>query len=497
MVIANNFGKVPPQARELEEAVLGAILLEKENQDVVFDLIRTQDVFYVEAHQVIFEAIKQLYDAGKEVDLLTVTERLRKNGKLEIAGGAYGLTKLTMAVMSSAHVEDHSRLIVEKYKSRELIRISSKALGDAYDDTVDVFDLIDATNNEITRLTADISKSEPEPTERGAAQALKEIENQSKSDVTYTGVTTGFKELDEKTSGWQKGNMIVLAARPAVGKTSFAINLAMNAAMDGKPVAFFSLEMSKGELIRRMFAALSGVPLSLISNPHKLKPDDLQRLKEASEKLRGLKIYIDDTAGLNNVQLRAKARRLKAKHGIELIILDYLQLMENTEKGLNREQQVSQNSRRIKLLAKDLEVPIIALSQLNRGIENDKNRTPNLSDLRESGAIEQDADIVMFLSNPSQSIINEMPIFSGKILLKLAKGRSIGLGSIPLDFNKEIQLWSDVERRKAVYEQDTQSYEEKKANQRLAERGREMSKNNPQPATLEFNTNNNNDDLPF
>ena len=470
------YGKTPPQAIEFEEAVLGAIMLEQESQDLVFDIITKPEVFYLSTNQLIFEAIKALYDSSAPIDLLTVTEQLRRLGQLDNVGGAYRLTMLTTSVLTSAHVESHARILVEKYLSREMIRISAKAATQSFDDVTDIFDLMDAVGNEINNLTSDIIRKEPVPTAKSAVTVMQEIDEQSQQNVPYTGITTGFKELDAKTSGWQKSDVIILAARPSVGKTSLVISFLINAATAGSAVAFFSLEMSQKQIVIRMLASISGVEISQIANPSRMTADERERVKNASMILAALPIFIDDTAGLNHVQLRSKARKLKKKNKVELIAIDYLQLMEPVEKGMPREQQVSQNSRKIKILAKDLELPIIALSQLNRGIENDKNRTPNLSDLRESGAIEQDADIVMFLSNPTPALISKMPIFSGKILLNIEKGRSIGLGNIPLEFNKDLQRWRDVDRsgHYPAVSSDQLSYEEKKANKALAAYARDI-----------------------
>lgn len=466
-------GRVPPNAADLEEAVLGAILLERENQDVVFDLISSAEIFYKPEHQLIYSAIRTLYDAGGVIDLLTVTEQLRKRGNLEEVGGAYGLTQLTMSVLSSAHVETHAKILLEKYMSRELISIGAQSAHDGYEDTIDVFEQIDTAMERLSKLISGIVRKDPVSLARGLADTMKELKEQSQSKLRYTGVTTGFKELDSKTSGWQKSNVIILAARPSVGKTSFAINLLLNAATAGVPCAFFSLEMNQTEIHKRMLSAISGVECDQVSNPNRLTQDEMYRLDQAKDRLSRLPIFIDDTAGLNHLQLRAKSRKLKKKYNIGLIIIDYLQLMENPEKGINREQQVSQNSRKIKILAKDLDIPMIALSQLNRASETDKGRPIGLSDLRESGAIEQDADIVMFLSYPSAPLVAQFPAFAGKIVLKIAKGRNIGLGDIPLDFNKEIQLWKDVDRGSFnPAEREHQSYEEKLANKRVTEIGR-------------------------
>jgi len=446
------YGKIPPQATELEEAVLGAIMLEKDKMAEVLEIIQSPDCFYVNAHQKIYAAVRSLFDKGMPVDLLTVTEELRKSNELEIVGGAYFLTKLTMNVVSSAHVEAHARIVMEKFIQRELIRISGEVISDAYEDSTDVFDLLDKAETGLYEITDKHLRKNFKSLTEVLAETLKDIEaaKNSKSDVT--GVPSGFVELDRATAGWQKNALIIVAARPAVGKTAFTLNLAMNAAMNSEhpfPVAFFSLEMGAGELVKRMLSAVTEVSMDAITKG-RMEEHEFVQLTQRMHKLSKMPIFLDDQAALNIFELRAKARRLKQRHDIQMIVIDYLQLMSGgggNGPG-NREQEISKISRDLKALAKELEIPIIALSQLNRAVESRKeSKVPQLSDLRESGAIEQDADMVMFLYRPEYYGIenNEMgePI-EGETHIHIAKNRSGSTATIKLQFIKEYQKFVDL-----------------------------------------------------
>lgn len=446
------YGKVPPQANELEEAVLGAIMLEKDKMAEVLEIIQSPDCFYVNAHQKIYAAVRSLFDKGMPVDLLTVTEELRKSNELELVGGAYFLTKLTMNVVSSAHVEAHARIVMEKFIQRELIRISGEVISSAYEDSTDVFDLLDQAETGLYEITDKHLRKNFKSLTDVLAETLKEIEaaKNSKSDVT--GVPSGFVELDRATAGWQKNALIIVAARPAVGKTAFTLNLAMNAAMNSEtpyPVAFFSLEMGAGELVKRMLSAVTEVSMDAITKG-RMEEHEFIQLNNRMVKLGKMPIFLDDQAALNIFELRAKARRLKQRHDIKMIIIDYLQLMSggNSNGPGNREQEISKISRDLKALAKELEIPIIALSQLNRAVESRKeSKVPQLSDLRESGAIEQDADMVMFLYRPEYYGVenNEMgETIEGETHIHIAKNRSGSTATIKLQFIKEYQKFVDL-----------------------------------------------------
>ncbi|MEZ5016260.1 MAG: replicative DNA helicase [Flavipsychrobacter sp.] len=445
------YGKVPPQANDLEEAVLGAVMLEKDKLAEVLEIIQSADCFYVDAHQKIYAAIRRLFDKGMPVDLLTVTEELRKSNELEIVGGAYYITKLTMSVVSSAHVEAHARIVMEKFIQRELIRISSQVIGEAYEDSTDVFDLLDKAESNLYEITDKHLRKNFSSLKDVLVRTVHEIEEAKNRKDDMTGVPSGFTDLDKLTSGWQKTDLIILAARPAVGKTAFSLNLAMNAAMNSKkpyPVAVFSLEMGSGQIVKRMLAAVTEVHMNAITKG-RMQEHEFIQMTQRMNKLASAQIFLDDQAALNIFELRAKARRLKQKHDIQLIIIDYLQLMQaSVDKGGNREQEISKISRDLKALAKELDIPIIALSQLNRSVESRKDsKVPQLSDLRESGAIEQDADMVMFLYRPEYYGIenDEMgqPI-EGETHVHIAKHRNGSTDTVKIRFIKEFQKFVDM-----------------------------------------------------
>jgi replicative DNA helicase len=445
------YGKVPPQAPELEEAILGAIMLEKDKLAEVLEIIQSPECFYGPANQKIYASIRRLFDKGMPVDLLTVTEELRKSDELELVGGPYYLTNLTMNVVSSAHVESHARIVMEKFIQRELIRISGEIIGSAYEDSTDVFDLLDKAESNLYEITDNHLRKNFTSLKDVLVRTVQEIEEAKNKKDDLTGVPTGFTDLDKLTSGWQKTDLIILAARPAVGKTAFCLNLTMNAAMHAGepfPVAFFSLEMGAGQLVKRMLAAVTEVSMDAITKG-RMQEHEFVQMTQRMNKLATAPIFLDDQAALNIFELRAKARRLKQKHDIKLIVIDYLQLMQGSiEKGGNREQEISKISRDLKQLAKELEVPIIALSQLNRSVESRKeSKVPQLSDLRESGAIEQDADMVMFLYRPEYYGINNdemgQPI-EGETHIHVAKHRNGSTDTVKVRFIKEYQKFTDM-----------------------------------------------------
>ncbi|MCB0698929.1 MAG: replicative DNA helicase [Chitinophagaceae bacterium] len=445
------YGKIPPQATELEEAVLGAIMLEKDKLAEVLEIIQSPDCFYVDANQKIYAAVRRLFDKGMPVDLLTVTEELRKTDELEIVGGPYYLTNLTMNVVSSAHVESHARIVMEKFIQRELIRISGEVIKDAYEDSTDVFDLLDKAESNLYEITDNHLRKNFTSLKEVLVRTVHEIEEAKNKQEDLTGVPTGYVPLDKLTSGWQKTDLIILAARPAVGKTAFCLNLALNAAThSGKPypVAFFSLEMGAGQLVKRLLAAVTEVSMESLTKG-RMQEHEFVQMTQRMNKLAEAPIFLDDQAALNIFELRAKARRLKQKHDIQMIIIDYLQLMQGSiERGGNREQEISKISRDLKALAKELEVPIIALSQLNRSVESRRTgHRPMMSDLRESGAIEQDADIVMFLYRPEYYGINNDEMgqaIEGETHLHMAKHRNGSTDTIKVRFIKEYQKFVDL-----------------------------------------------------
>jgi replicative DNA helicase len=446
------YGKVPPQAPDLEEAVMGACMLEKDTFAQVLEIIQSEECFYVDAHQKIYAAMRRLFDKGIPVDLLTITDELRDANELEIVGGAYYLTRLTMSVLTSAHVEAHARIVMEKFIQRELIRISGNIIGDAYEDSSDVFDLLDKAESNLYEITDKHLRKNFRSLKDVMVRTVGEIEESMKKTDDLTGVPSGFAALDRITGGWQRSDLIILAARPSVGKTALCLNIAMNAAMNAAkefPVAIFSLEMGAGQIVKRMLSAVTEVSMESITRG-KMSDGEFMQMTQRMEKLSKAKIFVDDQAALNIFELRAKARRLKQKHGIELIVIDYLQLMQGSvEKSGNREQEISKISRDLKALAKELDIPIIALSQLNRSVETRKeSKMPQLSDLRESGALEQDADLVMFLYRPEYYGINNDAMgetVEGETHINIAKHRNGSTGIEKLRFIKEYQKFVDFD----------------------------------------------------
>ena len=442
------YGKVPPQAKDLEEAVLGAIMLEKSAFDTIVEILKPE-CFYVEAHQRIFSAMQGLANKSQPIDILTVAEELRFREELEMIGGAYYVTKLTNTVVSSANIEAHSRIILQKFIQRELIRISGEIIGDAYEDSTDVFDLLDVAESKLFEITNNNLRKNFETIDSVLVNTIKRIEDLRHKNEDVTGVPSGFPSLDRVTYGWQNTDLIILAARPAVGKTAFALNLARNAVMHpGKQtaVALFSLEMSAGQLVQRILSAESEIWLEKISRGKMEEHEMKQLYARGVQRLAQAPLFIDDTPALNIFELRAKCRRLKNKHNIGLIIIDYLQLMSGTgeNRNSNREQEISNISRNLKALAKELSVPIIALSQLSRAVETrgagkDGNKMPQLSDLRESGAIEQDADMVMFLYRPEYYGITEDNLGStiGLVEVIVAKNSTGPCETVRLRFHNE------------------------------------------------------------
>ena len=450
------FDKVQPQVRELEEAVLGGMMLDKEAATEVIDILKPES-FYVEAHQHIFEAMHNLFGRSQPIDILTVAEQLRKMGKLEDIGGAFYLTQLTNKIGSTANIEYHARIISEKYILRELIRTSNMVIKNAYDETTDVFDLLDEAESNLFEITEQNLRRSYSSMSNLVQEALKQISILQQQDDALVGIPSGFTELDRMTSGWQKSDLVILAARPGMGKTAFALSLARNAAKYNYPIAVFSLEMSCLQLTNRMISAESGIPAE------KLKKGDLHdhewmELNAKVEALAEAPIFIDDTPALNIFELRAKCRRLKMQHKIEMIIIDYLQLMSGAgeKKAGNREQEISMISRSLKSIAKELDVPIIALSQLSRAVETrGGEKRPQLSDLRESGSIEQDADMVLFLYRPEYYGFDqdvEGISTKGVAEILISKHRNGALGTVKVKFIDKNAAFADLE----VFDEDLQ-----------------------------------------
>lgn len=433
-------GKLPPQALELEEAVLGAMMIDKKGVDEVIDILQP-DAFYKDAHKYIFEAIFQLFTDTQPIDLLTVSAQLKRNGKLELVGGDFYLIQLTQKISSSAHIEFHSRIILQKYIQRSLIKISAEIIEESYDESTDVFDLLDKAESKLYEVTQGNIKRSSETAQSLVIQAKRRIEEIANREG-LSGVATGFEKLDKVTSGWQPSDLIIIAARPGMGKTAFVLSMARNIAIDyNHPVALFSLEMSSVQLITRLISSETGLSSEKLRTG-KLEQHEWEQLSIKVKDLEKAPLFIDDTPSLSIFDLRAKSRRLASQHGIKLIIVDYLQLMTaGGSKGPgNREQEISTISRNLKALAKELNIPVIALSQLSRQVETrGSSKRPLLSDLRESGAIEQDADIVSFIYRPEYYKIDEWDDdertpTEGQAEFIIAKHRNGSLENIRLKF---------------------------------------------------------------
>ena len=442
-------GRIPPQATDLEEVVLGALMLEKEAVNEVIDIL-SPEAFYLDKHQKIFAAIKSLFGKSEPIDILTVTNELKQRGELEMVGGAYYISKLTNRVVSAANIEYHARIIMQKHIQRQLILISSDMIHDAFEDTTDVFDLLDRAENNLFQISENNLRRSYDSMQDLVSRAITEIQKAKNADDKLRGVPSGYTELDRITQGWQKSDLIILAARPSMGKTAFALNLARNAAVQfNRPIAFFSLEMSSVQLVTRLISTETSLTAD------KLRSGDLaeyewQQLNTKVTPLTDAPIFIDDTPQLSIFELRAKCRRLKQQHDIQMVFIDYLQLMTaKGDKGLNREQEISTISRSLKSLAKELEIPVLALSQLSRSVEQRPgSKKPILSDLRESGAIEQDADMVMFIYRPEyyKEGVDAEDKPKGYTIIDIAKHRNGKLGEVELRFVGQYARFEEFEQ---------------------------------------------------
>jgi replicative DNA helicase len=444
------YGKLPPQAIEVEEAVLGALMLERDAYVTVADFIDTKS-FYKEEHQKIFDAIKKLSGNEKPVDLLMVTQELKDRNQLEEIGGPAYITQLTRRVASAAHIEFHARIIAQKFIQRELIRVSTEIQSKSYDDTLDVDDLIDFSESALFQIAQGNIKKETVPIKPILNQAILQIEKAKNQKEGLSGIPSGFTALDRITSGWQKTDLVIVAARPSMGKTAFVLSMAREMAVThNKSVALFSLEMSSIQLVTRLIAAETELGSQKLKSG-RLEDWEWEHLNRKISSLDKAPIFIDDTPALSIFEFRAKCRRLKMQYDIEVVIVDYLQLMTaGADNRGSREQEVSTISRSLKAIAKELDIPILALSQLNRSVESREGKRPQLSDLRESGAIEQDADLVLFIHRPEYYGITEDD--SGNSLLGvaeiiIAKHRNGATGDIHLSFKKELAKFSDMENQ--------------------------------------------------
>lgn len=431
------YGKIPPQAVDIEQAVLSAILNDKDCLIEVLDIV-TPECFYDDRNKTIFTAIVSLFAQSKPIDLYTTTNELRRLEKLEESGGAFYITQLFGKMASSAHVQHHAKILQEKAIARGIIEVGISIANEGYEDSTDVFELVSRAERDIEKATNILHKGTIKNAEQLTTETLKEIDKASKNADSVTGVYSGYENLDRVTGGWQNSDLIIIAARPSMGKSAFMGCLARNASVDfDVPVAIFSLEMSDTQLMKRLMAVQSDIPLDRLLRGSLTDQEMLENNRGASV-ISQSKIFIDDTASLSIFDLRAKAKRLKYEHGIGLLIVDYIQLMTPSEgKNRSRENEVSEISRGLKILAKELEIPVIALSQLSRSVESRSDKRPMLSDLRESGAIEQDADVVCFLYRPEYykiEVDENGNSTHGKVEIIIAKHRNGALDTINLNF---------------------------------------------------------------
>lgn len=449
--LVSGLGKLPPQAVDLEEAVLGALMLEKNALSTVIDILKPES-FYKESHQKIFEAIYNLFQKTSPIDLLTVTAELRQMGALEMVGGAYYITQLTDRVVSAANIEYHARIISQKYIQRELIKVSTEIINASYDETSDIFDLLDHAEKSLFDIAQNNLRRDSRKMDDIMKEAIKSLELLRDRTDGLTGIPSGLTALDRMTSGWQPSDLVIIAARPAMGKTAFVLSVARNAAVDhDKAVAVFSLEMSSVQLVNRLIAGETEIEQEKLKKGN-LADHEWQQLHSRIGRLTSAPLIIDDTPALNVFEFRAKCRRLKAQYDIQMVIVDYLQLMQGKAdgKGGNREQEIGSISRALKSVAKELNIPVLALSQLSRAVESrpGNSKRPMLSDLRESGSIEQDADMVLFLYRPEYyGLVEDEQGNStagiGEVII--AKHRNGETGIVPLRFIGKYVKFVDLE----------------------------------------------------
>ncbi|BAV94994.1 replicative DNA helicase [Ichthyobacterium seriolicida] len=430
-------GRVPPQSIELEKRVIGALLTDNKGVDDVIDVLEYKH-FYNESHQKVFKSIYSLFNESKKIDVYTVSEKLKSTGELEDIGGDFYLIELSQSVFSSAHIKDHCQILLDKYIKREMISIANAVLKEAYDDTIDPFDLLNNAESKIFDVTNISSKKGPEDIGILVSQISKNIK-EKKGDMS--GCYTGFEGIDIITSGWQPSDLIIVAARPGMGKTSFIVSMARSMAVDWKiPVAIFSLEMSAAQIGTRLVSSETELPYEKLIKGN-LRGDEIEQLDSKVHPLEISPIFIDETPSISVFDLRAKCRKLIRQNGVKIVMIDYLQLMTigNSSKTGNREQEISMISRSLKSIAKELNIPIIAVSQLSRAVETrGGSKRPLLSDLRESGAIEQDADIVSFIYRPEYYGIEEWEDGTpcrGQAEFILEKHRNGRTGRIKLKFS--------------------------------------------------------------
>ena len=427
----------PQHAIELEKVVIGSCIVEPQCLVQTIEIIQVPETFYDTNHQIIYKALIAMFERGAIIDLFTLSNELKSNNQLEQVGGFYGISQIVDNLTTSAHVEEYARIITEKAILRQLASFGYTITSKAFKPETDAFELLDEVQQFAGKIAETIIKRQYISVSRSTDAVMTETETRMTTEVKVTGITTGFRYLNDITGGWNATDLIILAARPAVGKTAFLLNLAQAAASDPNnvtPVGIFSLEMSHDQLTRRLLASMADINLSDLTHG-RLTPEQWKHLNETAQTLKNFPIYIDDTASMSILELRAKARRMVSVHRVGMIIVDYLQLMRGSNRNNNREQEVSEISRELKILAKTLQVPVIALAQLNRAVESRAENRPQLSDLRESGSIEQDADIVAFLYGHKPNEIAQNSELKANKYLFVAKNRHGSIGDLAYKFD--------------------------------------------------------------
>lgn len=438
-----DISRIPPHSVESEQSILGSIILDKDAVITVAETINPSD-FYKEAHKIIYESMLKLNSNNEPIDLITLIEELRKEGYLDNVGGISYLTSLSTIVPTTSNVKYYANIVKEKSVMRQLIKASNEIINLGYDASTDVQEILDKAEKNIFDISQEKASDDIQPISLVLQDTFDMIERLCTEKSEVTGITTGFKDLNKKINGLQRTDLILLAARPAMGKTAFSLNLVQNAALKGDAsVAVFSLEMSKEQLVQRMLSAQSNVELSKIKTGT-LGESDWPRIIDAMAVLSEANIFIDDSPGIKISEIRSKCRRLKIEKGLDLILIDYLQLMEGEGKNENRQQEIAKISRSLKVLAKELDCPVVALSQLSRSPELRKDHRPILSDLRESGSIEQDADIVMFLYRDEYYHDDSEKKNIGEVIV--AKNRHGETGNVELVWFGQVQKFADKVR---------------------------------------------------
>ncbi|MEK9180277.1 MAG: replicative DNA helicase [Patescibacteria group bacterium] len=438
--------KLPPQNLEAEQAVLGALLIDKNAIIKVADLLVSQD-FYSPVNEKVYEAILELYEKRQPIDILSVTARLKEKELLQSVGGSTYLAELTNQVATSSHIEHYAKLVKEGKVRRDLIRASAETTEEAFDSSQSLEDVLDDIQQKILSISQKSMPVNFTPLKEELSRAYERIEKLHQGGNVLRGITTGFPGLDEKLSGLQRSDLIVLGARPSLGKTSLALDMARNAALKGYCVGIFSLEMTREQVIDRIISAESGVPLWKILTGRIASDVEFEMIQGALDRLSAAKIFVDDSPTANIMQMRSMARRLQVEHGLDLLVVDYLQLIRPRTNSENMVQQVTEISRGLKALARELKVPILANSQLSRAIDQRDHKTPKLSDLRESGSIEQDADVVMFIYRKDRDKLEVTPEEQNIAQIIIAKHRNGPIGNITLRFDQERVTFRNLETR--------------------------------------------------